>query len=85
MFYSVIFLEFCSAECDYDNEISCPGTWNDDWTEQITADYCIPNKIGDCWNSCPKQCEKDEVVCQGTKDSNGCYIMADTCCPVNAA
>ena len=28
---------------------------------ELKADYCIPNKIRDCENSCPKQCEKDEV------------------------
>ena len=47
---------------------------------ELKADYCIPNIIRDCENSCPKQCEKDEVMCPGTKDSSGCRIMADTCC-----
>ena len=85
-FYKI--LEFCPVECDPDNQIRCYGEseWyqlNGKWTEnELTSDYCIPNKIGDCDNSCPKQCMKDEVMCQGTKDSSGCRIMADTCCKI---
>merc|ERR1719220_2654455 len=28
----------------------CMGKWNEDWTEQITPDTCMPMKTGDCWN-----------------------------------
>ena len=78
------FLEFCHVDCDYDNEISCPGAWNDDWTEQITSDYCLPNKVGECWNDCPKQCGKEEVICPGPKNSDGCQIMSAYCAPSNS-
>ena len=39
--------------CDWEKEMMCYGKWNEDWTEQISADYCIPQKNGDCWNQCP--------------------------------
>merc|ERR1711936_1012610 len=50
----------------------CSGEWNDDWTEQLTTDYCIPSKVGDCQNHCPTKCGKDEVVCPGQKEYDGC-------------
>merc|ERR1712226_1078865 len=49
------------ADCDYEKELYCPGKWNEDWSKQETPDYCIPNKVGDCWNSCPVDCGKDMV------------------------
>merc|ERR1712045_518723 len=54
--------KFCPADCDWEKEMMCPGTWNEDWTEQITADYCMPYKNGDCSAYCPKQCGKDEMM-----------------------
>ena len=57
----------------------CPGKWNEDWTEQMSGDYCIPNKNGDCWNTCPMDCGKD-TPCPGGMDPKGCP-MPDTCMP----
>ena len=73
------FLEFCPADCDWEKEMMCPGTWNEDWTEQITADYCMPYKNGDCSAYCPKQCGKEEILCP-RMDPKGCPIP-DTCYP----
>ena len=64
--------KFEPAKCDYSKEIYCSGTWNEDWTEQITADFCIPMQNGDCWNYCPTQCCKDSVMCPGKMDPKGC-------------
>ena len=58
----------------------CPGKWNEDWTEQLTADTCMPMKNGDCWNTCPMDCGKD-TLCSGSMDPKGCP-MPDTCMPV---
>merc|ERR1711974_539744 len=79
--------KFEPAKCDYSKEIYCSGTWNEDWTEQITADFCIPMQNGDCWNYCPTQCCKDSVMCPGKMDPKGCK-EPDFChhgkfCPVN--
>ena len=64
--------KFEPVECDWDKESMCSGEWNDDWTEQLTTDYCIPSKVGDCQNHCPTKCGKDEVVCPGQKEYDGC-------------
>ena len=72
-------LEFCPAECDGEKEMMCPGKWNEDWTEQMSGDYCIPNKNGDCVNHCPMDCGKD-MLCPGKMDPKGCK-MPDTCVP----
>ena len=69
--------KFESVKCGKD-EFTCYGEWNDDWTEQLTSDYCIPSKIGDCWNDCPKQCHKDEISCPGGICDDGC-LDADYC------
>merc|ERR1711963_852844 len=79
--------KFEPAKCDYVKEIYCSGTWNEDWTEQMTADFCMPMQIGDCWNYCPVQCCKDSVMCPGKMDPKGCK-EPDFChhgkfCPVN--
>merc|ERR1712223_1358055 len=79
--------KFEPAKCDYSKEIYCSGTWNEDWTEQITADFCMPMQNGDCWNYCPVQCCKDSVMCPGKMDPKGCK-EPDFChhgkfCPVN--
>merc|ERR1711894_752470 len=39
----------------------------------------IPNKVGDCWNSCPVDCGKD-MVCPGKVDDMGCK-SPDMCNP----
>ena len=70
--------KFESVKCGKD-EFTCYGEWNDDWTEQLTSDYCIPSKIGDCWNDCPKQCHKDEIRCPGQIDRNTGCIGPDSC------
>ena len=67
------------ADCDYEKELYCPGKWNEDWSKQETPDYCIPNKVGDCWNSCPVDCGKD-MVCPGKVDDMGCK-SPDMCNP----
>ena len=62
----------------------CPGEWIQVPgfpAQQISADYCIPNKIGDCWNACPIKCGENDQVCPGPKGEDGCQIMADTCFP----
>merc|ERR1712088_163322 len=79
--------KFEPAKCDYEKEMYCSGTWTEDWSKQMTADFCIPNKVGDCWNHCPVQCCKDSMMCPGKMDSEGCK-EPDFChhgkfCPVN--
>ena len=69
--FSKSFLEFCPAQCNPE-QMPCSGEWNEDWTEQLTADYCIPFKSGDCQNHCPTKCGKDEIVCPGHKEYDGC-------------
>merc|ERR1712152_111119 len=59
--------KFEPANCDAEKEMMCSGKWNEDWTEQLTADFCIPMKNGDCYNYCPMDCGKD-MVCPGGKD-----------------
>merc|ERR1711992_375261 len=63
--------KFCPVDCDWEKEMMCYGKWNEDWTEQLSADYCIPMKNGDCWNECPKDCGKD-MFCPGGMDPKGC-------------
>merc|ERR1712113_346169 len=72
--------KFCPANCDWEKEMMCPGKWNEDWTEQISGDFCIPMKNGDCYNACPKDCGKDEMMCPGAMDPKGCP-MPDMCFP----
>merc|ERR1712038_2074321 len=69
------------VNCDWEKEMMCPGKWNEDWTEQISGDYCIPMKNGDCWNHCPMDCGKD-MMCPGGMDPKGCP-MPDTCAPTD--
>merc|ERR1712038_61681 len=71
--------KFCPANCDWEKEMMCAGKWNEDWTEQISGDYCIPSKTGDCYNHCPMDCGKD-MVCPGGMDANGCPT-GDMCYP----
>ena len=71
--------KFEPVNCDWEKEMMCPGKWNEDWTEQLTADYCIPMKVGDCYNHCPLDCGKD-MMCPGGMDPKGCP-MPDMCFP----
>ena len=57
----------------------CLGRWDDDWTEQLTPDFCVPQKIGDCWNMCPVDCTGWKF-CPGGTDAAGCK-KPDTCEP----
>ena len=72
--------KFEPVTCDYEKgEMMCSGKWNEDWTEQLTADFCIPMKNGDCYNHCPMDCGKD-MMCPGGMDPQGC-AMPDSCHP----
>ena len=64
--------------CDWGKEMMCPGEWDPKTGEQITADFCIPNKVGDCINHCPIKCGENEMMCPGKMDPYGCK-MQDTC------
>merc|ERR1712184_145333 len=76
--------KFEPVTCDYEKEMMCPGKWNEDWTKQMTADFCIPMKNGDCYNHCPMDCGK-EMMCPGTWDAKtGEQTSADTCIPMKA-
>ena len=65
------------VECDWEKEWMCPGEWNED-KQPISPDYCIPIKVGDCYNYCPVgdwYCSKDgedRMFCPGNIDINGC-------------
>ena len=48
----------------------CGGEWVKG--EQISADYCIPNKNGDCPASCPVKCGENDMVCPGKMGYSGC-------------
>ena len=71
--------KFEPVTCDWEKEMMCPGKWNEDWTKQMTADFCIPMKNGDCYNYCPMDCGKD-MMCPGGMDTMGC-AMPDSCHP----
>ena len=65
--------------CDYSKgEMMCSGEWSLDWKEQISPDYCIPDKVGDCANFCPMKCGEGDMVCPGKIGPDGCK-MADFC------
>jgi len=75
------------VKCDWEKEMSCPGEWDPKTGTQITADFCIPNKVGDCFNACPMKCGEKDMLCPGKMDLDGCK-MPDTCnpgkfCPVD--
>ena len=73
-----VVLEFCPADCDWSKERVCPGMWENG--QQITSDTCIPMKNGDCMNHCPMHCGKEQMMCPGKMDPNGCK-MPDMCLP----
>ena len=66
----------------------CPGDWDPKSGQQISADYCIPNKNGDCPASCPIKCGENDQICPGPKGDDGCQIPgncfpAKETCPDN--
>ena len=62
-----------------EEEMVCSGRWNEAWTEQLSPDFCIPMKEGDCWNVCPMDCGQN-VMCPGGTDHAGCK-NPDVCLP----
>ena len=68
------------VKCDWEKENMCPGEWDPKTGTQITADFCIPNKVGDCFNACPMKCGEKDMLCPGKMDLDGCK-MPDTCNP----
>merc|ERR1712241_1226215 len=75
------------VKCDWEKEKMCPGEWDPKSNQQITADFCIPNKVGDCMNYCPTKCAENDMMCPGKMGPDGCK-MPDTChsgkfCPVD--
>ena len=56
----------------------CPGEWDPKMNQQISAEFCIPMKVGDCMNHCPMKCGNNDMMCPGKMDPNGCK-MPDTC------
>ena len=64
--------------CDWAKETMCPGEWDPKTGQQMTADFCIPNKVGDCPNFCPMKCGDNDMVCAGKMGPDGCK-MADFC------
>ena len=58
------------VECDWEKEWLCPAEYG--------PDYCIPIKVGDCYNYCPvgdwycKENGEDRIFCPGNIDINGC-------------
>merc|ERR1711981_647690 len=72
--------KFCPVDCIWEKENKCYGEWDYKTGEQITADFCIPNKVGDCINHCPIKCGENEMMCPGKMDAIGCK-MPDMCIP----
>ena len=67
------------ANCN-DEQMMCSGEWNEDWTKQLTSDFCIAMKEGDCYNVCPMDCGKDYETCPMGMDDAKCK-MPDVCVP----
>ena len=70
-FFFNLILAFCPVHCGPE-ELHCAKAWIDG--KQSGPDYCLPMKVGECWNHCPVECdpEKDQV-CPGGKDhATGC-------------
>ena len=72
-------LELCPVDCCVETEIKCPGA-EDQYGEQLTADFCIPkyndhmmflNPNQRCLNSCPIDCG-ERKKCFGGMDDQGC-------------
>merc|ERR1711994_706442 len=76
--------KFEPVTCDGEKEMMCPGKWNEDWTKQMTADFCIPMKNGDCYNYCPMDCGKD-MMCPGKWNEDWTeQISGDYCIPMKS-
>ena len=73
-----IFIEFCPVDCNWEKENKCYGEWDYKTGEQITADFCIPSKVGECMNYCPTKCAENDMMCSGKMGPDGCK-MADFC------
>ena len=56
----------------------CPGEWDPKTGQQMTPDFCLPNKVGDCPSFCPMKCGENDMMCPGKMDPNGCK-MPETC------
>ena len=57
----------------------CPGKMEPQTGEKMSPDYCIPNKVGDCANFCPVECDwEKQIMCPGKMEPNGCK-MPDFC------
>ena len=55
-------------------ELTCSGEWDDYGKERLSADYCIPSKIGNCQSYCPIKCTEGQILCPGKMDrQTGCY------------
>merc|ERR1711976_634273 len=68
---------FCPAMCGK-GEMVCSGGF-DEMGKQMSSDYCIPMKNGDCYNNCHVSCCEESQLCPGG-DYNGCP-QPDFCYP----
>ena len=78
----IIFLtstEFCPVDCDWSKELVCGGDWDPKTGQQMSADYCIPNKNGDCPASCPAKCGENDMICPGKMGGPGGCQSSDYC------
>ena len=70
--------EFCPVDCDWSKEMMCGGEWDPKTGDQVTPDFCIANKVGDCANFCPVKCGENDMLCPGKEGPDGCK-MPDFC------
>ena len=70
--FSLYFIEFCYPNCNWEKEQTCPGKMDPKTGEQISADYCMPNKNGECAAHCPQQCGEKDMMCPGKTHADGC-------------
>ena len=59
--------------------MTCSGDWDYKTGKQMSSDYCIPMKNGDCYNNCHVSCCEESQLCPGG-DYNGCP-QPDFCYP----
>ena len=78
MKFYTYYLAFCPGVCDYEKEQLCPGIFDEKSGKQMTADFCLPHKTGECINLCPIPCSYPDQLCVGKMDPNGCP-MPDMC------
>ena len=50
----------------------CHGKWSKDGTEQLTGDFCMDHKFGECEAHCPQECNEGDMMCPGKKLEDGC-------------